>query len=140
MKNNDYVICIRRGGGAYTVYDLEGELEANGHKHALQRYLLALGTRGEPRRSAPSEGHRRPRSKGDRERVLKADVAVYRKASETTYRAFFDLHPKQFPYPLTNELCGKQHARKSAPCENEKRGTAAQHQYTNYTSRGRQDE
>ncbi|MCY3613886.1 MAG: hypothetical protein OXH03_02195 [Bacteroidetes bacterium] len=132
MKNNDYVICIRRGGGAYTVYDLEGELEANGHKHALQRYLLALGTPYRILRVVPV--------KGDRERVLKADVAVYRKASETTYRAFFDLHPKQFPYPLTNELCGKQHARKSAPCENEKRGTAAQHQYTNYTSRGRQDE
>lgn len=26
----------------YTVYDLEGELEANGHKHALQRFLLSL--------------------------------------------------------------------------------------------------
>ncbi|MXW83606.1 MAG: hypothetical protein F4246_05885 [Rhodothermaceae bacterium] len=41
-KHSDYVICVRRGGVTYTVYDLEGELEANGHKHALQRFLLSL--------------------------------------------------------------------------------------------------
>ena len=43
MKNSDYMICIRRGGGAYAVYNCEGTLEANGYKHALQRFLLALG-------------------------------------------------------------------------------------------------
>ena len=117
MKNSDYVICIRRGGGAYTVYDCEGTLEANGHKHALQRFLLALGDPYKILRVMPVRGGRTVTSK--------ADAVVFRKATQETYRAFFDLDPKQVPYPLTDELRGKQYARKSAPCEKEKRGAEA---------------
>ena len=117
MKNNDYVICIRRGGGAYTMYDGEGTLEANGHKHALQRFLRALGTPYKILRIVPV--------RGDSTVTAKADVVVFRKATQETYRAFFDLDPKQVACPLTDELRGKQYARKSAPCEKEKRGAAA---------------
>ena len=104
MKNSDYVICIRRGGGAYTVYDCEGTLEANGHKHALQRFLLALGDPYRILRVVPV--------RGDDAVTSKADAVVFRKAM-------------QVPYPLADELRRKQYARKSAPCEKEKKGAAA---------------
>jgi len=113
MKNSDYVICIRRGGGAYTVYDCEGTLEANGHQHALQRFLLALGGPYIILRVVPVRGNAAVTSK--------ADAVVFRKATQETYRAFFDLDPKQVPYSLTDELRGKQYSRQSAPCEMQKR-------------------
>ena len=101
----------------YTVYDCEETLEANGHKHALQRFLLALGDPYKILRVVPVRGGSTATSK--------ADAVVFRKATQETYRAFFDLDPKQVPYPLTHKLRGKQYARKSAPCENAKRCAAA---------------
>lgn len=64
---------------------------------------------------------------------MKADAVVFRKATQETYRAFFDLDPKQVPYPLTDVLRGKQYARKSAPCEKEKE--ARQHDTNTLTKR-----
>ena len=92
-------------------------LKANGHKHALQRFLLALGDPYKILRVVPVRGGSTV--------TLKADAVVFRKATQETYRAFFDLDPKQVPYPLTDKLRVKQYARKSAPCENAKSGAAA---------------
>ena len=116
-KYNDYVIWVRRGGGGYTIFDLENLLEARGHKHALERFLLAFG--------APYKTLHVVPVRGGREVTLRSDVAVFRKATQETYRAFFDLEPKQAPYLPTDDVRGKLYARKSAPCEKEKRGAAA---------------
>lgn len=85
-KNSDYVICVRRGGG-YTIFDLENLLEASGHKHVLERFLLAFG--------APYKILRVVPVRGGHDTLMKADVAVFRKATETTYKAFFNLDPSK---------------------------------------------
>ena len=108
MKHTDYVICIRRGGGEYALYDCEGAFEARDTKRALVEFL---------------------RLHGDSERLLRpvplavggqAEAAVYRKATRN-YVAHFDFICKEVAYPLTDRIRGKRYVRRSAPCEFQKR-------------------
>ena len=43
MKNSDYVICFRRGGGRYTMLDLGSVVEAASHRRALEIFLRKVG-------------------------------------------------------------------------------------------------
>ena len=68
MKNSDYVICFRRGGGRYTMLDLGSVIEATGHRRALELFLrqieLYTYVRIVPVR-------------GDHDMLMKADVAIF---------------------------------------------------------------
>ena len=112
MKNSDYVICFRRGGGSYTMLDLGSVLEATSHRRALETFLRKVGGYAYVR-IVPV--------RGDHDMLMKADVAVFRKATETEYKAFFDLEPKQNRFPLTDRIRGKIYVDRLAPCELDKR-------------------
>ena len=116
MKS-DYVICYRVGADRYVLNDLDGVIEAQGHKQAVERWLLALGKPYKLLRVVPVRGACEVSSR--------ADMIVFRKATQDTYRAFFDLELKQAGYALTDGLRGKQYSRASAPCEIEIRAATA---------------
>jgi len=116
MKNSDYVICFRRGGGKYTILDLGSVVEATSHRRALEIFLRKVGVYAYVR-IVPV--------RGDHDMLMKADVAVFRKATETEYKAFFDLEPKQNRFPLTDRVRGKIYVDRLAPCELERRQTEA---------------
>ena len=52
--------------------------------------------------------------------LMKADVAVFRKATEAEYKAFFDLEPKQNPFPLTDRIRGKIYVDRLGPLRDRK--------------------
>ncbi|MXW14075.1 MAG: hypothetical protein F4Z76_04010 [Rhodothermaceae bacterium] len=116
MKNSDYVICFRRGGGRYTMLDLGTVVEATSHRRALEIFLQKVGVYAYVRIVTV---------RGDHDMLMKADVAVFRKATETEYKAFFDLEPKQNPFPLTDRIRGKIYVDRLARCEIERRQTEA---------------
>lgn len=52
--------------------------------------------------------------RGDHDTLMKADVAVFWKATETAYKAFFNLEPKQARYPrltiyAASNMCDRVH-------------------------------
>ena len=98
VKNNDHVICFKRGGGGYTMLDIDGVIEARTHKRVLELQLCELGA---------FDWIKPVPVRRDRETVMRSDVGVFRKATETEYRAFFNLEPKQTNFLLTDDVRGK---------------------------------
>ena len=118
MKNSDYVISFRRGGGKYTMLDLGGVVDATSHRRVLEIILRKVGGYAYVQ-IVPV--------RGDHDMIMQADVAVFRKATETEYKAFFDLEPDQNPFPLTDRIRGKIYVDRLAPCELDKRRIGSIH-------------
>lgn len=114
-KHNDFEICLRRGGGGYTLYETKKLLEARSHVRALEFFLRAFDS---------WEILKPVRVRGDVDTVMKADVCVYRHATQDTYKAFFDLIPKQNRFQITDDARGGGiYVHRLAPCEFSKRET-----------------